>query len=554
MQAGAPGVADGVDRLELDGDEPGDAGTVAVADHAVALDHVVAVGEPVPGVAEGVLRGVVVGVEDADELAADPGDGRVDVLRLGGGAGDRQQDQPGVAGGDRAEGVLDGQRVRGVVGEDDLQLAGVVLAQERLDGVDDGGGLVGEVRGDHGAGRRVGGAGAGRPGWRVQRVEALQDDQQRGEHQSGDHRPVHAGAEVPTGQVRLPVEGERHADAQEQGEHRGEGGERRADQGPHGGTPVAVRGLAHPGGVADGAQVAMAQRLAGRVAGLVDGVGGVGAPGEREPADGRGEADVLVGDDEAGAGGRGREVRQAAQRALLVDAGQQHQQVAVVVAAEPVADAAELFGDAGQPFGDLAADPGAQPLLQGGEFGDADDGEDPAVPGGFGAVEFAFRLVEEVRTGVEAGARVAQQLLDGDRHAAELGLDAGGEFVRIGGLGYAVVGALAEQLGDAGGAGGVGDDQERQRPAGGDGADLADDGGSGVPGTGFVEGDDGVRGCLADAGAGLAGRGVADVVAGGAQGVGEAFQAWAGGTDDEDVAGGVGAGGGLVRSAEQGRG
>ena len=77
-------MGDGVDLLELDGDQPGQPGVVAVADHAVALDDVGAVGDPAPGALERAGHRVVVGVEDADELAVGDAQGGVDVLRLGG--------------------------------------------------------------------------------------------------------------------------------------------------------------------------------------------------------------------------------------------------------------------------------------------------------------------------------------------------------------------------------------------------------------------------------------------------------------------------------------
>ncbi|BDM71451.1 hypothetical protein HEK616_49380 [Streptomyces nigrescens] len=307
---------------------------------------------------------------------------------------------------------------------------------------------------------------------------------------------------------------------------------------------VPVRRAAHPGRVPDRPQVAVAERFLHGVQGLRGGLGAGRAAGERQPADGRGEADVLVGDDEAGAGHGGGELHQAPAGGLLVDAGQQHQQMAVVVPAEPVAEAAGLLGHPGQPLGDLPADPRPEPGLQGGHLGDPDDGEHPAVPGGLRAPELAVELVQEVRLGVEAGARVAQQALDGDRDAAELGLDPGGEFDRVGGLGYAVVGALPEHVDDVGGLRGGGDHEQRQRPPGGGGADLADHlqtgvvvrdrAGTGVP-VGGVEGDDGVRVRLAHPPVDLAGRGVADVVAGGAQGPGEALQARSWGADDEYV-------------------
>ncbi len=329
---------------------------------------------------------MVVGVEDPDELTADTGDRGVDVLRLGGGAGDRQQHQPRVAVRDPAEGVLDGQRMRRVVRQHDLQLGGVVEAEERLDRFDDRRGLIGQIRGDDGAGRRVRRSGRLGPGDRVEREEALQDDQQRGQHQPGHHHPVHAGAEVEAQLVRLLVEHERHRDTEQQHQKRGERREGGPDQGPERRAPVAVRRAAHPRCVPDRAQVPVAERFLHGVPGLAGGPVAVRASGQRNPADRRGEADVLVGDDELGAGHGGGELLQAAAGRLLVDAGQQHQQTAVLVPAEPVAEAAEPLRHAGQPFGDLAAYPLPEPGLQGGHLGDTDHGEHAAVPGGPGTL------------------------------------------------------------------------------------------------------------------------------------------------------------------------
>lgn len=84
------------------------------------------------------------------------------------------------------------------------------------------------------------------------------------------------------------------------------------------------------------------------------------------------------------AGHGGGELLQAAAGRLLVDAGQQHQQTAVLVPAEPVAEAAEPLRHPGQPFGDLAAHPRPEPGFQGGHLGDTDHGEHAAVPGGPG--------------------------------------------------------------------------------------------------------------------------------------------------------------------------
>ncbi len=210
-------MADRVDRLELDADELGDPGALAVADHAVALHHVVAVGQPVPGAHEGVGCRVVVGIEDADELATHARRGRVDVLRLGCRPGDGQQHEPPVAFGDLPQCVLDRQRVRGVVREDDLELVRVIQAQERLDGVDDRRRLIRQIRGDDSARHRVRLAGFHRARCRVECEQALKDDEQRRQDESRDHHPVRHRGGVPACVVGLLVQHERQPDAEHHG-------------------------------------------------------------------------------------------------------------------------------------------------------------------------------------------------------------------------------------------------------------------------------------------------------------------------------------------------
>ena len=171
--AGAARVGHGVDLLELDRDEPGQRGVVAVADHAVALDDVGAVGDPAPGALEGARHRVVVGVEDADELAVGDAQRGVDVLGLGACESSTLITvRSGCVRASVEQLGLDRHRGRGVVGEHDLQAAGVLLGEEGLERLDDRVGLVGEVRRDHGASpgcRLVGPAGSAR---RVERVRS----------------------------------------------------------------------------------------------------------------------------------------------------------------------------------------------------------------------------------------------------------------------------------------------------------------------------------------------------------------------------------------------
>lgn len=152
--------------------------------------------------------------------------------------------------------------------------------------------------------------------------------------------------------------------------------------------------------------------------------------------------------------------------------------------------------------------------------------------------------------GVQTGARVARQVLDRYGDPAELGRDTGGQLDRVGGLGYAVVGAVVQHVRHPGGLRPGGHHQERQRPACGDGTDLVDHVEAvRVPGPVdalFVEGDDGVRLCLSHPPFDLAGRGLAHLVAGGAQGPGEPLAARSWSADHEDVPAARGIGGAVV--------
>lgn len=71
MEARPARVAHRIDRLEFRGDESGDEAVPAVANHTVPLDDVRAVREPPARPPERARIGVVVRVEDADDLPAD---------------------------------------------------------------------------------------------------------------------------------------------------------------------------------------------------------------------------------------------------------------------------------------------------------------------------------------------------------------------------------------------------------------------------------------------------------------------------------------------------
>ena len=220
MQPGASGVADRVDGLELHRDRPGHQGHIAVAHDAVPLDHVELVAEPVPGPAERVARRLVVGIEHAHELAAHVGDGGIDVLGLRRAALDLENLDARLARRQLSQHRLDLQRLGGVVGEDHLEVGRVVDAQERLERVEDRGGLVGQVRGDD---RRRGREGTGR-GLRhpdgIEREEALRPDHHAGQQQ-GD-RDDHVGVVRQRHAQRLGGdvhrEGKHHPQEQRDGE------------------------------------------------------------------------------------------------------------------------------------------------------------------------------------------------------------------------------------------------------------------------------------------------------------------------------------------------
>ncbi|MFI8874679.1 hypothetical protein [Streptomyces sp. NPDC055243] len=293
--------------------------------------------------------------------------------------------------------------------------------------------------------------------------------------------------------------------------------------------------------MADRAQVPVAHGLGDGVPRVLDRPGVVGVLGERGPADGRGEPDVLVGDDEARPGHGDGELPQAPGGRLLVDAGHEDEQLPVLVPPEPVADTAEPSPSSrlrssggcphrhpGEPLGDLAPHARPEPCLQGRHLGDADHGEDTAAPGRGRAAELAVEFVHEVRPRVEAGARIARQVLHRDRDAVQLGRYPRRELARVGGLRQAVVGALRQQIGD--GTGGVGpgrrDHEQRKRLPRRVGADLAYDVEALAPPVRtVVEGHDRVRWRLPDLALYVAGDGVGDVVPGESQGPGEQFTA-----------------------------
>ncbi len=103
---------------------------------------------------------------------------------------------------------------------------------------------------------------------------------------------------------------------------------------------------------------------------------------EGEPADGRGQPYVLVGDDEPGAGRRRRELAQGAARGFLVHARHENEQASVLVPAEPVAAVAEPLGDPGEPLGHLTAYPRPEPFLKRVRLGHADHRDDAAAASG----------------------------------------------------------------------------------------------------------------------------------------------------------------------------
>ncbi len=137
--------------------------------------------------------------------------------------------------------------------------------------------------------------------------------------------------------------------------------------------------------------------------------------------------------------------------------------------------------------------------------------------------------------GVQAGARVEGQPLDGDRDAVELGGNPGRQLDGVGGLRQTVVGAAAQQTGDTGGFAVGGDHHQGQHLALRRVAYLLYDL-HGVLDAAAVEGDDRVGRGLFDAAAHLARDGVGDRVAGGFEGAGEPFTPGAGGADRENAA------------------
>jgi hypothetical protein len=157
---------------------------------------------------------MVIGVEDAHELAGHARQRGVHVLRLGHAALDPQRQEARIALGDLVEQLLDRQRLRRVVGEDHLQIR-IVLPEERLDRLHHRATLVRQVGGDHGRCRR---GRAGRRGRRLaapQRGHALHPDGER-RHREGHHQHEEGSA----GHVDTrPVHGEVGEERQPEAEH-----------------------------------------------------------------------------------------------------------------------------------------------------------------------------------------------------------------------------------------------------------------------------------------------------------------------------------------------
>lgn len=176
-------VRDGIRAVELDADGPRQPVLAEVANHAPALHHVVAVREPAPGAAEAVGGGPVVGVKDAHDLAGRVHQSGVDVLGLGAAALDFQKFQAGVAVGQGAQVVLDGQGVRRVVGQDDLEPVGGHVG---------GGQVVRErLQDDLLLVRQVGGDDGGAGGERVRAAAGRAPDPPRGARLPEDHQAGH---------------------------------------------------------------------------------------------------------------------------------------------------------------------------------------------------------------------------------------------------------------------------------------------------------------------------------------------------------------------------
>ena len=213
VQAGPSRMAHRVDRLELDRHRARHQRRPSVADDAVALHDVSAVGDPAPRAGERVPPRVVVGVEDRGELALDHLQGRVDVLRLRRGERHLHHLQPPVHRRHRRQVVLHLHRMRRVVGQDHLQPTGIVLGEDVPQGLDDRRRLVGEVgRNDHRCLR----VRRRRTVWRPRRVEGpevLHPDHRRGEDQRRHHDVVRGHGEVDAEQVGADEQQQRHPDA-----------------------------------------------------------------------------------------------------------------------------------------------------------------------------------------------------------------------------------------------------------------------------------------------------------------------------------------------------
>ena len=204
---GAALMRDGVDAVELHGDGPRQPVLREVADHAAALHDVVSLRQPAPRLAEAVRLRQVVGVIDGNDLPRRHCQGRIHVLRLAPAVRDPQQAQARVVRRQVPQDILDGQRLRRVVGQDNLKAVrrNVHLSQHVLQGLQNDVLLVRQVGGDdRRAGRQVAFRAGRRQGRQTPRRQGLPDDHQAGHGVDDDDDGLQAREEV--GEDLRPLE------------------------------------------------------------------------------------------------------------------------------------------------------------------------------------------------------------------------------------------------------------------------------------------------------------------------------------------------------------
>ena len=373
----------------------------------MTLDDIGAVRQPAARATERARVRVVVGIEDPDDLAADTGQSRIDVLRLG----DRPLDAEGletrVAIRDCVQLLLDRQRGWRVVREDHLELR-EVLPEERLDGLNDVVRFVRKIRGDdRRCGRKL--CGLVRQLRLPQCSESFGPDRRRSQREADHEHEVDDAGDVEADAVQ------RHVDAEWQDEARkllGDDLQRRPRPSESPNEARAPRRLAGHGGLPQGRMQVELLRLSHHrdPGALLEHLEGDARRRVRIPDD-RGQSHDCAGDHETARAEQSREPVEPDLPTLRGRGRHQNPDDAPDVADE-VDVAAVLLDQRDDLRHDLVARPDAVPRLELGQLVDLQEREHTGAPSAFEP----FQLVVDL-TGERNGRECARDRI-GDERAA----------------------------------------------------------------------------------------------------------------------------------------